>query len=81
MLTNHVSTRKTKSDKQPQYCKHFNTFPELLLTIAESRLEPLNLPGLDGHDQDQPHTAGEQRGQQEVEDGPERDHSRHLTQS
>ena len=52
-----------------------------MLTIAESRLEPLNLPGLDGHDQDEPHTAGEQRGQQEVGDGPERDHSRHLGQS
>ena len=61
----------------------FNTFPEqvLILTIAESRLEPLNLPRLDGHDQDEPNTAGEQRGQQEVGDGPERDHSRHLGQS
>ena len=83
MLTNHVSTRKTKSDKQLQYCQHFNTFPEqvLILTIAESRLEPLNLPRLDCHDQDEPNTAGEQRGQQEVGDGPERDHSRHLGQS
>ena len=49
-----------------------------MLTIAKSRLESLKLPRLDGHHQDQAHCGGEQRGQQEVGDRPERDHSRHL---
>ena len=51
---------------------------EVILTIAKSRLESLELPRLDGHDQDQAHCGGEQRGQQEVGDRPERDHPRHL---
>ena len=49
-----------------------------MLTIAKSRLEPLKLPRLDGHDQNQAHRGGEQGGHQEVGDCPERDHSRHL---
>ena len=49
-----------------------------MLTVAKSRLEPLDLPRLDGHYQDEAHRGGEQRGDQEVGDGPERDHSRHL---
>ena len=49
-----------------------------MLTIAKCRLEPLDLPRLDGHHQDEAHCGGEQRGDQEVGDGPERDHSRHL---
>ena len=51
-----------------------------MLTIAKCRLEPLELPWLDGHHQDEAHRGGEQRGEQEVGDGPERDHSRHLRQ-
>ena len=49
-----------------------------MLTIAECRLEPLQLPRLDSDHQDEPHRGGEQGGQQEVGDGPERDHPRHL---
>ena len=50
----------------------------LTLTIAKRLLEALEFPRLDGDHEDEPHGGGEQRGDEEVEDGPERDHPGHL---
>ena len=48
-----------------------------LLTVAEHLLHGV-VPGVDCHHQHEPHRGGEERGQQEVGDGAEGDHARHL---
>ena len=48
-----------------------------LLTVAEHLLHGV-VPGVDCHHQHEPHRGGEQRGEQEVGDGAEGDHARHL---
>ena len=49
----------------------------VLLTVAELILHGV-VPGVYRHHQHEPHRGGEQRGQQEVGDGAEGDHARHL---
>ena len=47
------------------------------LTVSQHRLDA-GVSGVDDEDKEESNTGGDERGEEEVEDGPEGDHTTHL---